>query len=227
MPRRRRMILMRHGEVSYFDPERPPLDHRDVALSAEGRRQAQAAGRLVAELPLDRVVTSPLRRTQETAELVLGERRVPRHEAPALEEIRPGSVLGLPPEQIQSAMLEAFTGPLTRERPFLAGETFGSLLDRVLPWLDAFVADDTWQHALVVAHGGVNRALLTAVLGSGLAGFGRIEQDPACLNVIDFDEAGRGLVRLVNLTAYNLVHEGVFETTMERLFAEYQRFLGG
>lgn len=221
------MILMRHGDVSYFDRDRPPLDHRDVALSELGRDQARAAGRLLAAQPLERVITSTLRRTRETAELVLGGRRLVSEEAPALEEIRPGSVLSLPPEQIQAAMVEAFSGDLARDRPFLAGETFGSLLDRVLPWLEQFLADEHWQQALVVAHGGVNRALLTAVLGSGLAGFGRIEQDPACINVIDFDAAGRGIVRLINLTAYNLVHEGVFETTMERLFAEYQRFLGG
>lgn len=227
MPERRRMYLMRHGDVRYFSRDERPADLGSVPLSPLGREQALAAGRLLAQVPLDRVVTSPLRRTDETASLVLGDRSVPRQVVPAIEEIRPGQVLGLPPEEIASIVVQAFTARLTHEQSFLGGETFGAFLGRVLPWLRQVVADPDWRHLLVVAHGGVNRAILTEVLGAGLNGFGQLEQEPACLNIVDFDETGRGLVRLVNFTAYNPTHDGVWETTMERLFGEYQRLFGG
>jgi probable phosphoglycerate mutase len=74
---------------------------------------------------------------------------------------------------------------------------------------------------LIVAHGGVNRAILAHVLGSGLSGFGALEQDPAAINIIDVDDAGSGLVRLVNFTPYNPLKQGWHLTTMERLFVEY------
>ena len=65
--------------------------------------------------------------------------------------------------------------------------------------------------------------ILTHALGTGLAGFAVLEQDPACINVLDVDEAGRWLVRLVNHTPYNPVKIGLEQTTMERLYEEYQR----
>ena len=47
-PRRRRLILMRHGAVRYFEPgQARPLPPESVALTAEGVAQAQAAGRLL------------------------------------------------------------------------------------------------------------------------------------------------------------------------------------
>ena len=70
MSGRRRVYLLRHGQVPYFGPERAARAE-EVALSETGREQARAAGRLLAGIHFDRVVTSRLRRTVETAELVL------------------------------------------------------------------------------------------------------------------------------------------------------------
>lgn len=225
MNTRRRVFLMRHGEVTYFDANRPPLSHTEVGLSAEGRAQALAAGALLANAPIELIVTSPLRRTQETADLVLGERSAARRVVAGLEEVRPGPIHEIPLDQIQGAMVSAFHHGISRETKFLGGETFGQFCDRVEPCWDALVADRGWQSALVVAHGGVNRAILCRALGSGLAGFGRIEQDPACLNIIDVDDHGRAIVRLLNFTPYNAPKHELFATTMERLYDEFCRFL--
>ena len=54
-----------------------------------------------------------------------------------------------------------------------------------------------------VADGVVNRVLLTRMLGSGVGGVGAIEQDAGCLNVIDVDDQGRFLVRLLNHSPLN------------------------
>ena len=45
----RRIYLMRHGAVAYFDDDGRPVAPDDVPLTAEGRRQAQAAGELLEE----------------------------------------------------------------------------------------------------------------------------------------------------------------------------------
>src|SRR5438045_147042 len=73
-PERRRIYLMRHGSVDYFDPEGKPLHPAGVPLNAEGRRQAEAVGRLLADVPLDRVITSGLPRSVETARRVIAPR---------------------------------------------------------------------------------------------------------------------------------------------------------
>jgi probable phosphoglycerate mutase len=88
--------------------------------------------------------------------------------------------------------------------------------------LAGILAEPGWRCLLVVAHGGVNRVLLAHALGSGLAGFAALEQDPGCVNILDMDDAGRWLARLVNHTPYNAAKVGLELTTMERLYREYR-----
>src|SRR5439155_25071710 len=106
----------------------------------------------------------------------------------------------IPPDDLEEAFLGAFTGSITPTTRFLAGETFGSLMDRVLSCFRDLLVDGRWRHLLIVAHGGVNRTLLAHALGVDLTGFGALEQDPGCINIIDVSEDGRCLVRLVNHT---------------------------
>jgi hypothetical protein len=67
---------------------------------------------------------------------------------------------------------------------------------------------------------------LCHALGSGLEGFSAIEQDACCLNILDVDDRGRWLVRLMNHTSYNAAKDGLLLTTMERLFMDYRQRRG-
>src|SRR5688572_22745764 len=86
-PPRRRVYLMRHGEVEYFDADGRPFRPETVPLTAAGEEQARAAGAALADVLIDRAVTSGLARTNATARLVLAEREVPLDEEPRLREI--------------------------------------------------------------------------------------------------------------------------------------------
>ena len=220
MPRRR-VFLMRHGAVSYFAGGAPSLRAREAELNDAGRAHAAAAGAVLADVPIDRVVTSGLPRTVETARLALGGRGLTIECHEALVEISPGKLSDIPLENLVDTITKAFTAGISAEARFLAGETFGALVERVMGRWQALVADPTWRKLLVVAHGGVNRVLLTHAFGSGLAGFGSLEQDPGCINIIDVEPDGRLLVRLVNFTPDNALKNGLELTTMERLFVEY------
>lgn len=220
---RRRIYLMRHGEVSYFDDVGKPFRPNTVPLNADGRSQAEAAGRELAGVPLDRVVSSNLDRSIETARIVTRDRGLDLEPLADLCEIQPGRLGDIPPEQREQLFVGAFTDNITRETCFLAGETFGSLCDRVLPCLQQLLSDPGWRHLLLVAHGGVNRVILTHALGLGLNGYACLEQDPACINIIDVAASGRWLVRLLNHTPYNACKRGLELTTMERLYADYQQ----
>jgi probable phosphoglycerate mutase len=221
-PARRRVYLMRHGEVSYFDAQRRPYRPDTVPLNEEGRQQAESAGRLLAEIPFDRVVTSDLVRSVETARLVIADRNLSIEQRPQLREIQPGRLADIPTDAVEHAFLGAFSGSLEPDMRFLAGETYGSLIDRVRACFAELFADNQWRHLLIVAHGGVNRTILAHALGLDLRVFGVIEQDAGCINILDGDEAGRFLVRLLNYTPYNPAKTGMNLTTMERLFLQYR-----
>jgi probable phosphoglycerate mutase len=213
---RRRIYLMRHAQVQYFQGEHP----HDVVLTPAGRRQAAAAATALAEVAFDRVVTSGLPRTLETAHAV----------APAIEpernmelrEIESGELRGVPPETVQEMMTTAFRGVVPLETRFLGGETIGELLERVLPQLDELVADESWDVALLVLHGAVNRAILSRALTGERIFLGAFEQAPGCINVLDVDALGSFIVRAVNHTPYDPAHVHAPRlTTMEHLWQEY------
>jgi broad specificity phosphatase PhoE len=96
------------------------------------------------------------------------------------------------------------------------------MMDRCLPAFDELLADTGWTCALCVLHGGINRALLGHALTGGRTFLGRLEQSPACINVLDVG-AGDVVVRGTNLAPTQWLQERERYTTMEKLLAQYLR----
>jgi probable phosphoglycerate mutase len=217
---RRRLYLMRHGAVAYVDAAGRPVPPDDVPLTADGRAQADAARAALADVELDRVIASGLPRALETAALVAPGAEIETW--PELREITAARLSSIPADELEEAFVHAFRGIVPNEKRFLGGESIDALFDRVLPALERLVADDTWDTALVVAHGGVNRAILSYVLTGERMFLGRFEQAPGCLNVLDVGEpAGADwIVRAVNVSAVDLVHRATRLTQMEEYWAE-------
>jgi broad specificity phosphatase PhoE len=215
---RRRIYLMRHARVAYFEDGRP-LRPETVPLTLEGREQARAAADLLAGIEFDRVITSGLPRTLETAGIVAPGGQP--ESWPELREIESGRLSDIPEDELESAFLHAWRDVVPEETPFLGGETIGSLLDRVLPALDRLLADPEWDVVLAVLHGAVNRAILSHALTGGRLFLGNLEQAPGCLNVLDVRERD-WVVRAVGITPLDLAHRAGRLRTMEELWAEFR-----
>ncbi len=221
MTPRRRLYLLRHGQVAYFDEGGRPLDPDDAPLSSEGVEQALAAAAALAGVRFDRVVTSGLRRSVETIRLVAPD--VEPEVWPELREVRSGRIEEIPDAELEEAFTGVFRGIVPPETRFLGGETIGSLLDRVVPAVERLVADPDWDTALAVLHGAVNRAVLSYALTGERRLIGGFEQAPACINVLDLGPGG-WIVRAVNSLPYDLAHASGRSTTMELLLAQYLPF---
>jgi phosphoserine phosphatase len=224
VPDRRRIYLMRHAEAAYLRADGSPVDDpRSVGLTAAGEIQARHQAALLRDVEFDRIICSNLRRTHETARIVLADRPHPPIETvEALEEIRGGGRHA--PEDLAAWLRHVANPWADAAEPgarFLGGERFVDFEARVAPAFEAIVADTRWRTLLVVAHGGVNRLILNRVLNLPWQGTVGIEQDAACVNVIDVDMADgvpvRYLVRAVNVTGYNLDKSGIVLTDMERI----------
>lgn len=214
---RRRLYLMRHAAVSYFDHGRP-LKPEDVPLTVAGRDQAFAAASMLRGIDFDRVITSGLPRTVETASIVAPD--LEPEAWPELRELETGRLADIPEDELERAFTHAFRDVVPQDARFLAGETIGSLFDRVLPALDRLLAADDWDVALAVLHGGVNRAILSRALTGGRTFLGNLEQSPACVNVLDVGDDW--IVRAVNVTPYDLAHLEGRSTTMEELWQQFR-----
>lgn len=216
---RRRIYLMRHGEVAYFDETGQPVAPDEVALTKRGREQARVAAEALAGVEFDHVLASGLPRTVETARIVAG--REPES-WPELREIRGADLRAIPEDELERAFVGAFRGVVPNDARFLGGESYGELFDRVLPALERLLADASWDTALAVLHGAVNRAILSYALTGERMFLGHFEQAPACINVLDVGDDW--IVRAVNLAPYDLIHAAGRGTTMEGYWAQYRPF---
>ena len=222
---RRRLYLMRHGAVSYFAAGRPAQPD-DVGLNDEGRAQAEAARALLESVALDRVVTSGLPRSVQTARIVAQSHKVQIEERPELRELCGAKLSSIPAGELETEFVHAFRGVVPNDKRFLGGETVGELFDRVLPALERLFADRSWDAALAVLHGGVNRAILSYALTCDRMFLGHFELAPGCVSILDVgdDWPQTAIVRAVNVSPLDLLHASTRQTTMEGYWAELQPF---
>lgn len=226
---RRRIYLMRHGHVDYFDPG--ITDPRMVPLTDEGRAQAAAAGEALKHAKFDIAVYSGLPRTRSTAEIVLAANdQPPSLSAHAgLEEVKSGWVKATSREELAARLAYSFDGADAPGASFLPeGETFAAAQSRIVAALEELVFASIWRSALIVAHEGVNRIALGWACGGGLATIGAFDQDLACINLVDIDvtpkadqsglQIERFSIKALNMTAYDFVKKGLSRSSLEHLF---------
>lgn len=136
------------------------------------------------------VWTSDLARCRETARLALGEGGPVPTATPTLRELALGAWEGLTEDEVRAR----FPGELERRRADMAnaapagGESFARLRDRAWPALLDILSQsgESAGPLLMVAHAGVNRALICQALGMPLSRVFCLDQDYACLNILRF-----------------------------------------
>jgi broad specificity phosphatase PhoE len=228
---RRRVYLMRHGSVTYFDAAGKPYSPESVPLNEQGRTQARAAGKVFARenIRFDRVIVSGLPRTVETANCVLAEtgQQIALEQWPELAEIRGGKLAGIADADLKEAFTAAFEGIAPEHKRFLGGESIGELMDRVFPCIGRLRADQSWDTVLLVLHGGVNRAILSYALTGQRLFLGNLAQTAGCINALDVGAADADfVVRLVNFSPPSLLQGESRTTTMETLLEQYKKSRG-
>jgi probable phosphoglycerate mutase len=225
---RRRVFLMRHGSVTYFDESGQPLPHLTVPLNEHGRAQASAAGQAFAahKVQFDRVIVSGLPRTVETALRVLAEtgQDIAIETWPEFEEIRGGRLTDIADTDLRDAFTGAFSGLVSTDKRFLGGESVGELMDRIHPAIARLRADPDWDTVLLVLHGGVNCAIVSLALTGQRLFLGGLAQTAGCINALDVGEANDDwVVRFVNYAPPAPLHGESRDTMMETLFAQYKK----
>ncbi len=223
---RKRVYLMRHGEVSYRQPDGRTVFSTEVALTAEGLEQARHMRELLVQVPFDVGIHTGLTRTRQTAEIVLGGRGVRIEAIEALREMAAGSIEHLSDERIDAEFTYGMERAAEPGAAFPGGESFAAFQDRIVPAFEALLKRPDWITALLVGHGGTNAVILSWVTRGGLAGLSAFEQDAGCVNIIDADivdgEIIRRILRAVNLTPYNLPKHEHYLTVAERIVAAHR-----
>ena len=153
-----KLYLMRHGETDY-NKARCFYGSLDISINAKGRQQAEMLRHLMAEVELDDIFTSQLRRTQETAQIVFGE--VPYLSLAGLNERPFGSWEGLNADQIQEK--DPITWAAWLDTPFEVtpedAEPFQEFKERVEETIKKLMIRAPADRLAIVAHLGVLRLI--------------------------------------------------------------------
>jgi broad specificity phosphatase PhoE len=184
--------FVRHGE-SEGNAARIFTGQSDSPLTPRGREQAEAVAEELAKVKFDRIVSSDLSRTRDTALAIAKRHRIPVEVVPALREIDVGERTGK--DFDETAGMPGWT-----DDGFVAwpgGETLDQVLARTLGAIDRLTRESPGKTILVVGHGGVNRILLSHFLGI----LPKLDRSPA------------------TNTNVSVVHTDGMTHTVERLFA--------
>jgi broad specificity phosphatase PhoE len=195
-----RLYLVRHGATALTAEDRFS-GAAGVDLSEAGREQVR---RLAARIAGDRIAavyTSPLGRTVETAAILAAPHQLTPVQEDGLREISHGRWEGLTRREVEARFGDEYA--TWEADPFtfapVDGETGLAVLARALPVIRRIVVAHAGLTVLVVSHKATLRLVLTSLMGMDARGYrDRLDQSPACLNVVDFRDPVRARLMLLN-----------------------------
>jgi probable phosphoglycerate mutase len=195
-----RLYLVRHGATPRTEEDRFSGDAA-VDLSSEGRLQAERLSERLARETIAAVYSSPLGRAVETAEVISRPHGLALVSREGLKEISHGHWEGLTRAEVEQRYAEEYR--LWEADPFtfapVDGESGVSVLARALPVIREIVTNHAGRNVLVVSHKATLRLVLSSLLGFDPRGYrDRLDQSPACLNVVDFRDLVRARLMLFN-----------------------------
>ena len=197
------LLLVRHGVTAHTADKRfsGGLGGRNPGLSDEGRAQVRATADWLSPLAdgIDVLVSSPVLRTRESAEII-GERLdLPVLTEDGLAEMEFGTWDGLTFAETRERYpdeIDAWLGSL--DAPAGGGESFRVVERRVLASLDRLLESHRGKTVLAVSHVTPIKVLVARAVGAPLDAVYRMELAPASVTVLSFYDDGKSSMRMFN-----------------------------
>ncbi|QGG46886.1 alpha-ribazole phosphatase [Heliorestis convoluta] len=200
-----KVYLIRHGETEW-NLNRRYQGHSDIALSEQGRYQAQQLLRRLAHENIDVLYASDLGRAVETAQIIASAHQKEVQLDQRFRECHFGQWEGLTFPEIEKAYPQEIETWRKRPGQLLVpgGESFALLQVRAYEALLDVVAKHKGENIAIVAHGGTIRTLLCAILDLDLDRAWQLKQDNTALNIISFYD-DQTVIECINDTTHLLV----------------------
>src|SRR5688572_18874301 len=203
-----RLFLVRHGATAATEEDRFS-GSSGAELSEEGRWQAARLGERLAQQKISAIYSSPLSRALDTARIIAGHCGLEPATREGLREIGHGHWEGMKREDVERQFSTEYT--TWEADPFTfapeGAESGVAVLARALPVLREIVAAHQGTQVLVVSHKATLRLVLSSLLGFDPRGYrDRLDQAPACLNVVDFRDPVHARLMLFNDTSHYTEH---------------------
>jgi probable phosphoglycerate mutase len=213
-----RLLLVRHGATSATEEDRFS-GSTAAELSEQGRWQAAQLGVRLAHQNLTAVYSSPLSRALDTARIIAGHCGLAPVARDGLREIAHGHWEGMKRDDVEREFADEYAA--WESDPFTfapaGGESGVAVLARALPVIREIVTAHPGGRALVVSHKATLRLVLSSLLGFDARGYrDRLDQSPACLNVVDFRDPVHARLMLFNDTSHYADRPRVADQTLSK-----------
>ncbi len=197
-------LLVRHAVNDFVKTGKLAGWTPEVHLNEEGRAQAEALGKRLADVPLKHLYASPLERTMETAEAI-------RQHHPKLEiiqnrelgEVRYGDWEGMEINALRGRKMWQTVQETPSRAYFPNGETMRGVQTRAVNEIERLADLHPRDLVVVVSHADLIKMLVAHYLGMHLDNFQRIVISPASLSSLSLSY-GRPYVGTVNDCAHIL-----------------------
>ena len=192
--KKRRIYLIRHGETE-FNRLGIFRGRYEVDLNEVGRQQASQIGKALEGAGIEFLVTSPLSRAVETAEIIASALGIDYFKDEAFNNIALGEWQGVPKQKIKDEYPDLWhlwtTEPEKLAIP--GGETVEDVRRRSFAGLKRILEDRKGTFA-VVTHRSVIKALAAAMLDVNPPYFWKFYIDNAAFSVFEVTDAGYTLI---------------------------------
>lgn len=196
------ILLVRHAVNDFVKTGKLAGWTPEVHLNEEGKAQAEALGKRLADAPIQRLYASPLERTMETAEAV-------RQHHPKLQivqnteigEVRYGDWEGLEINALRHRKMWHVVQETPSRAYFPNGETMRGVQTRAVNEIERLAAAHPRELVVVVSHADLIKMIVAHYLGMHLDNFQRIVISPASISSLSLGY-GRPYVATMNDVAH-------------------------
>jgi len=177
------------------------LGQRDIPLSDAGITQAEHAAAALRGLKMSEVLSSPLQRAIQTAEIIGQGAGIEVARDPRLIDFQAGKWTGMTYADVaRNEEYQRFIQQPESER-IPGGESLEDVRRRAVAAIDQALRDNATGDALaIVTHAGIIRVLITHYMGSAPANYHRVRVSPGSISILGFaDDRQLPRVLAVNL----------------------------
>jgi len=192
------LLLIRHGENNYVKTGKMAGRLPGVHLNERGKKQAQALGDALKDVPIKAVYSSPLERAMETAVPIASARKMQVIQEPGLMETDMGKWQGKSWKVLRLLKVWKIVENSSSRFRFPDGESFPEIQTRIADVLERVVQKYNKPQDIIaiVFHADPIKLAVSHFLGLPLDNFQRLSCDTGSLTMLHVNELGANLVKL-------------------------------
>lgn len=191
--------FVKTGKLAGWTPE--------VHLNDDGKAQAEALGRRLADAPINHIYASPLERTMETAQAIQAHHpHLNIEQNSGIGEVRYGDWEGKSIASLRQRKMWEVVQEYPSRAVFPNGETMRGVQTRAVNEVEHLITQHPREMIVIVSHADLIKMVLAHYLGMHLDAFQRIVVSPASISTIMLGHS-RPFIGTMNDTAHVMLME--------------------